>query len=101
MVKRLQGYMGGRSHGINQLPRILYSPKGLVRGTLGESSFRNAMSIAKVRTGREAPLGAACYLMQTREPAMPLLAELADDLLGPPGYKHGAPNGAMPAQTFE
>ena len=74
--------------------------RGLARRALGESSVRSAMSIAKVRTARQAPLGAACRPTEPCEPAMPLLAELANDPLES-CYKHAAPDGAIAAQAFE
>ena len=32
----------------------------------------------------------------SREPSMPLLTELENHFLGQPGYKYGAPRGAVP-----
>jgi hypothetical protein len=66
-------------------------------GTPRESSVRSAMFIATFRAESQAPLGAACRpTTPSREPSMPLLTELENHLLGQPGYRHGAPNGAVP-----
>jgi len=43
LVAWLPGCMVKRLHGVNQLPLILYTPKGLPRRTLGERSVRSAM----------------------------------------------------------
>ena len=55
------------------------------------------MFIATPRAESQAPLGAACRpTTPSREPSMPLLTELVNQLLGQPGYRHGAPTGAVP-----
>jgi hypothetical protein len=55
------------------------------------------MSIATFRAESQALLGAACRpSTPLRELLMPLLTELKNHLLGLPGYRHGAPNGAVP-----
>jgi hypothetical protein len=61
------------------------------------------MFIATSYGGSQAPSGAACHPPTTsREPAMPLLTELENHLVGPPGYKHDAPNGAfLPASHWK
>lgn len=43
----------------------------------------------------QAPLGAACGRTPPREPAMPPLTELENDLAEPDGYRNAAPNGAL------
>jgi len=52
------------------------------------------MSVARLRRKSQAPLGAACWPASWRKPVMPLLTELENNLVEPPCYKHGAPNGA-------
>ena len=54
------------------------------------------MFIARLRRRDQAPLGAACRPTPSREPDMPLLTELENHLVAH-GYKHGAPNGAVPS----
>jgi len=70
------------------------TPESLEHITLRKSSVRSAMSIAILRDGNQAPLGAACRPAPSGEPNMPLLTELEDSLVGPPSYRHGAPPGA-------
>ena len=55
------------------------------------------MSIVKSCLSSQAPLGAACRGPMSREPDMPLLTELANNLVEPHYYKHAAPDGAVPA----
>jgi hypothetical protein len=55
------------------------------------------MSIVKSCRRSQAPLGAACCGTAWREPEIPLLAELENDLVEPRCYQHGAPNGAVPS----
>jgi hypothetical protein len=55
------------------------------------------MSIATFLPGSQAPLGAACrFTTPSSELSMPFLTELENHLPRRPGYKHGAPNGAVP-----
>ena len=79
-----------------RLAGTFHTPEGLLHRTLRESSVRSAMSIAKLRRGNQAPLGAACRPTASRESNMPLLTELENNLVEPRSYKHGAPNGANP-----
>src|ERR1019366_7974279 len=74
--------------------RRFKTPGRLEQSTLGESSARSAMSIAKLCCGNQAPLGAACPPASSGKPNMPLLTELENSLVEQPCYKHGAPTGA-------
>jgi ABC-type Fe3+ transport system permease subunit/streptogramin lyase len=60
------------------------------------SSVRSDMSIAKLQPFNQAPLGAACRSATSGPPSMPLLTELESNIGGPRGYKHAAPDGAIP-----
>jgi hypothetical protein len=76
-------------------------PEASAQKPLCESSARSAMSIARLPRGHRAPLGAACCVALSREPLMPLLTEL-DTNPAARGYRHAAPDGAIPsAQEFE
>ena len=55
------------------------------------------MLIATLRRGRQAPVGAACpFGRPSPELPLPLLPELEDYHLGRFGYRHDAPDGAIP-----
>lgn len=60
-----------------------------------DSSVRSGMFIVAGQPVNQAPSGAACGRTPPREPAMPLLTELENDLAEPDGYRHAAPNGAL------
>jgi len=55
------------------------------------------MFIDKAHRGEQAPLGAACRHALPHRQAVPLLTELEEDLVGLDGYRHVAPNGAVPS----
>ena len=74
-----------------------HRPAGLAQIAVSDSSVRSGMSIAKLQPESQAPLGAACRPTPMRGQDMPLLTELENYLAGPRGYKHGAPNGAVPS----
>lgn len=82
------------------LTRILLTPQVRANRALGASSGRSAMSAAKLRRRSQAPLGAACWPASWRKPVMPLLTELENNLVEPPCYKHGVPNGACPSAAM-
>jgi hypothetical protein len=79
------------------LIRIILTPQGRANRSLRASSSRSAMLVAKLRRRSQTPFGAACCPASWREPVMPLLTELENNLVEPPCYKHGAPNGACPS----
>jgi hypothetical protein len=54
------------------------------------------MFVAKQHRGSQAPLGAACLPAPRRGLDMPLLTELENYFSRPCGYKHAAPDGAIP-----
>ena len=82
--------------------RIFRTAEGPTHKSLPGSSARSAMSIAELRTGNQAPSGAACGSMPELESPMPLLPELENRSPGPADYKHAAPDGAVPsAQGLE
>jgi hypothetical protein len=81
----------------NKLAQLLHTSNGLTHWTPRESSVGSAMFIATFRAESQAPSGAACRpTTRSPEPPMPLLTELGTHLLVSLGYKHDAPNGAVP-----
>jgi ABC-type Fe3+ transport system permease subunit/DNA-binding beta-propeller fold protein YncE len=75
---------------------VFHRKAGLAHVSPRASSVRSGMDIARLQRVNQAPLGAACHPAPSGAPGMALLTELENDIGGPRGYKHAAPDGAVP-----
>ena len=101
--RKSEGRKNAEGRNPNMIGWVLRKVKWRKEWTLRASAKRSLMFVATFRAKSRASPGAACRpTMPCHEPAVPLLAELDNKLLGQTGYRHGAPNGAIrPAQESE